>query len=150
MPMTDDRLKIGSDRMNALLARIEEHARDHMTGLSTEADLRALESSLGCALPAPYRTLLARTGGGIYYLRHEIFGARRVMIHDIELVPDVFSFRHWLGDAVPAGWLPVHRCESQIHILKFDGGDDAPVRLLDGSGPGYKDFATFFESVVMG
>src|SRR5688500_6397413 len=103
-------------RMDELIGCLRA-ARDlHIVGSGgTEDDLRATEERLGHPLPSPFRHFLQRQGGGIYYLRHEIFGARRVMVHDIETVPDLLSFRQWLGASVPAGWLPFHRSEGRIH-----------------------------------
>ena len=134
-------------RLQAVLARCEADAPRHMTGgPCAESALRHLEDALGAALPSPYRLFLSRLGGGVYYLRHEIFGAHRVILHDIELVTDVSSFRTWLGAEVPAAWLPVHRAGHRIHALDLQGS--GRVAVLGGSEPGYPDFTTFLEQVV--
>src|SRR5262245_10375647 len=128
-------------RMDALISQCQAHCRDHMTsGPCAEAELQSIEDRLGAPLPPLFRLFLQRTGGGVYYLRHEIFGARRVMIHDIELVPDLLTFREWLG-AVPGEWLPIHRSEGRVHAIELGQGESARVRPLDGVGPTYPDFA---------
>src|SRR5689334_14415900 len=84
---------LSSSPIDSLLRRCEADARVHMSnGGSSEEDVLLLERSLGRTLPDPFRLFLRRLGGGVFYLKHEIFGPRRVMIHDIELVPDLLSF----------------------------------------------------------
>jgi hypothetical protein len=136
-------------RLQAVVARCQQDAALHMTGgPCTEQELRHLEDALGRPLPPGYRTFLARLGGGVFYLRHEIFSAHRVMVHDIELVPDVLSFRQWLGVGVPPGLLPFHRAGSRIHALDLDGAPSGRVVVVDSPEPGYPDFVTFLEQVV--
>ena len=72
---------------------LERDRHRHLLAPSTEEDLQRLERAIEHPLPAQYRHFLGRLGGGIYYDRHEVFGAARLMIHDIELVPDVFAVR---------------------------------------------------------
>ncbi len=136
-------------RTELVIARCLANASAHMTGGPCDASsLWSLECRLGYALPEPLRLFLARVGGGVYYSKHEVFGARRVMIHDIELVPDLVSFRSWLGAAVPPDWLPIHRQEGVIHIIQL-GLETAPVRRIDDPAVLYPDFPTFFEKVVL-
>lgn len=119
-------------------------------GPASDDDLRGVEEALRRPLPEPFRLFLQRLGGGVFYLKHEIFGARRVMIHDIELVPGLLSFRTWLGSGLPSGLLPIHRADGRIHVLDLDAGPCAPVRVLGGGGRGYPDFTRFLEDVVLG
>jgi hypothetical protein len=138
-----------SARVDALIACLRTARDRHIVGGGcTEEDLRATEERLGHALPLAFRLFLQRQGGGIYYLRHEIFGARRVMVHDIEMVPDLLSFRQWLAAAAPDGWLPIHRTEGRMHAIRLGGEEPAPVRALEPGGPTYPDFATFLESLI--
>ena len=134
-------------RLQAVLARCEADAARHMTGgPCSESELRHMEDALGAPLPSPYRIFLSRLGGGVYYLRHEIFGAHRVILHDIELLPDALSFRTWLGPDVRPMLLPFHRAGGRIHALDLESA--GRVVVLGGSEPGYPDFTTFLEQVV--
>jgi hypothetical protein len=133
-----------------LLARCEADRNRHMAGGgASEDELRSVEDALRRPLPEPFRLFLQRLGGGVFYLKHEIFGPRRVMIHDIELVPDLLSFRTWLGAAVPPGLLPIHRADGKIHALDLDAGRGL-VRPLGAAGRTYPDFTRFLEDVVLG
>jgi len=140
-----------SMHIEILLARCEADRNRHMAGgAASEEELRSVEEALRRPLPEPFRLFLRRLGGGVFYLKHEIFGARRVMIHDIELVPDLLSFRSWLGTAVPAGLLPIHRADGKLHVLDLDAGPCAPVRPLGAPGRTYPDFTSFLEQIVLG
>jgi hypothetical protein len=137
------------DPLDVLVARCEAERGMHMTGGGcSEAELRCVEASLRGPLPGPLRSFLCRMGGGVFFLKHEIFGARRVMIHDIELVPDLLSFRAWLGSAVPPDLLPFHRADGQIHAIELGEGRGG-VRALNGAGTNYADFTTFLQRVVL-
>jgi hypothetical protein len=138
-------------RWESLLARCEADASLHMTGGGCpEPELRRIEEAIGYPLPVPYRLFLGRLGGGVYYLKHEIFGCRRVMTHDIELVPDVLSFRRWLGDMVSRNALPFHRADGRIHVLELSGDQAGLVRSIDEGGDRCSDFASFLEEFVVG
>jgi hypothetical protein len=133
--------------IDALVARFEADERQHMRGLlSTAAEIQDLESRIGSPLPEAVRQFLLRLGGGVYYMRHEIFGSRRVMIHDIELVPVILSFREWLG-VTGSRTLPIHRADGRVHVIEL-GSDPAPVFALDGGTPAYRDFTAFLDAVV--
>lgn len=137
------------DRIDDLIGRCEADGGLHITAdRNTDEQLAGIEARLGQSLPAPYRAFLRRLGGGVYYMRHEIFGARRVMTHDIELVPDVLSFKKWLGGTVPEGWLPIHRSADGVHVIQLGVPDPAPVRALGGIGTTYADFAAFLETLL--
>jgi hypothetical protein len=136
--------------LEALVARCQADCTSHMTGgPCREGELRCVEEALGCPLPGAFRLFLSRLGGGVFYLQHEVFGAHRVMIHDIELVPDLLSFRTWVGTRVPPRLLPIHRSGERIHAIDLDGGLSAAVVPLSGGGPGYSDFASFLGSVIV-
>jgi len=135
------------EHFDALVARCRADSAAHMTGgTCSEQELRNVEEILRRPLPAVFRSFLARQGGGVFYLRHEIFGAHRVMTHDIELVPDLLSFRAWLGAAVPANVLPIHRADGRIHALDLDAGC---VHPLGAASPCYPTFSEFLERVVL-
>jgi hypothetical protein len=120
----------------------------HTTGgPASEADLRALELALGTLLPPSYREFLSRFGGGVFFGRHEIFGARHVNVHDIELVPDVVgATKELLGEDPREGGavLAVHRDGDRIHVLEIRGGT---VRSIT-DGKHYPDFAALVAEIA--
>jgi len=133
----------------ALIRRCDNDRASHMLGgPCSELDLRAVEQALGLPLPPPLRLFLSRMGGGVFYLKHEVFGARRVMIHDIEIVPDILSFRAWLGPEVRPDVLPFHRADGRIHAMAL-GGDGSAVHVLGETEARYPDLTSFFRQVVV-
>jgi hypothetical protein len=138
-----------SARLEALIAQCQADRGSHMTGGGCdESELRAVEDVLLQPLPPDFRLFLSRLGGGVFYLEHEIFGARRVMIHDIEMVPDLLSFRTWLGRSAPADLLPVHRAGGRIHAIELGRHPCSSVRSLSDAVV-YPDFSTFLQHVVL-
>jgi hypothetical protein len=136
--------------MDEALDVLERDRALHLTQPCSEHDLDALEEALGRRLPADYRALLVRVGGGILYDRHELFGGRRLMVHDIELVPDVLSVRRMLeakGGAT-ASRIPLHRCAGELHLLDLSGGSDQ-TRVVGADGRVWRDLPAFLESVVL-
>jgi len=135
------------------LALLEADAPRHMTAEpATELELDGLEEALGRRLPEEFRIFLAHLGGGILYERHEVFGARRLVIHDIELVPDLVSFRHRLvdsgGQALTDDLVPFHRADGVVHLL--DLRRNGKARVVSGDGKrSYPDLACFLEQVVL-
>ena len=128
----------------------KDMARHTTTDRPSELELDALEEALGRKLPDQFRTLLGRLGGGIFYERHELFGARRLMVHDIELVPDLVSFhrRFAEGDIAAAPALvPFHRADGVVHLLDLRSGGEAVVSE-DGTRT-YPDLAHFLQNVVI-
>jgi len=109
---------------------LEEDQTRHMTtDRASERDLAVLEEALG--------------------RRHELFGARRFMVHDIELVPDLLSFRRrFAGSGLGPGLVPFHRADGVVHLLDLRGGSEAPVVSADGERS-YPDLACFLEHVVI-
>jgi hypothetical protein len=136
------------------LTALERDQPRHMTAEpATDLELDGVEEALGRRLPEEFRALLARLGGGILYERHEIFGARRLMLHDIELVPDLVSFRQRFAgvgrEALGDGFVPFHRADGVVHLfdLRAEGGPTVVV-TLDGARS-YPDLAGFLEQVVL-
>jgi hypothetical protein len=129
----------------------EGRARHMCTEPAGERELGHLEEALGGTLPADFRTFLSHIGGGILYERHEVFGARRLMVHDIELVPDLVSFRRRFVEAVgplAEHLVPFHRAEGVVHLLDLRGGGAPSVVSADGTRS-YPDLACFFEQFVL-
>ncbi|HEX6737343.1 MAG TPA: SMI1/KNR4 family protein, partial [Vicinamibacteria bacterium] len=142
-----------AEPLEAALAALERDAAEHLTAGPAAADeVAQLEERLGLRLPPAFRRFLERLGGGLFYQQHEIFGARRVLIHDIELLPDLVTFcRRVEADGLrPApGLLPFHRAGDVVHLLDLrDQGRASPaVRALDGSDS-YPDFEAFLTSLA--
>jgi hypothetical protein len=136
----------------ALATLARDGSRHMTTEPAGERDLDVLEEGLGERLPEQFRGLLGRLGGGIFYERHELFGARRLMIHDIELVPDLLTFRGlWMAGSGPGsqrGLVPFHRADGKVHLLDLRRATAAPVISADG-GRSYPDLACFLEQVVI-
>ena len=135
----------------ALQVLEKDLARHTTTDRPSELELDALEEALGHKLPDQFRTLLSRLGGGIFYERHELFGARRLMVHDIELVPDLVSFhRHFVAGEIgrAEGLVPFHRADGMVHLLDLRSGAEARVVSADGTRT-YRDLARFLQDVVI-
>ena len=136
----------------ALQALEKDLARHTTTDRPSELELDALEEALGRKLPDQFRAFLSRLGGGIFYERHELFGARRLMVHDIELVPDLVSFqRHFAAageTAMADALIPFHRADEVVHLLDLRTGGESPVVSADG-GRSYPDLASFLAQVVI-
>jgi hypothetical protein len=139
--------------IEAAIQVLEKDLPRHMTtDRPSELELDALEEALGRKLPDQFRTFLARLGGGIFYERHELFGARRLMVHDIELVPDLLSFHRRFaaaGEIAPADSLvPFHRADDVVHLLDLRSAGEAPIVSADGA-QSYPDLAHFLQHVVI-
>ena len=134
--------------LDELLALFEGESGAHMTaGPASEDDLRRVEATIGGSLPADLRAFLSRLGGGLYFHGHEIFGPARVMVHDIEMVPDLVSVRERLSpdpDA-PADIVPFHRARGTLHFF-----DRRRPGVFSASGEQlFADFASFLETIVV-
>jgi hypothetical protein len=140
-------LGAGDDRLERILSILERDQHQHVLAPCAEEDLLSLESVVGYRLPSAYRQLVTRLGGGLYYDRHEIFGARRLMMHDIELVPQALSVQTrqtaLRGGSPTPFLLPFHRTRDAIHWLDLRTG------TVHGGGRRYPDLANFLEEVVM-
>jgi SMI1-KNR4 cell-wall len=136
-----------------VLAVLERDRDRHMTAQpASEREMDLLEETLGQRFPEEFRTLLARLGGGIFYERHEVFGPRRLMVHDIELVPDLVSFRRRLitagGGESCQDYVPFHRADGVVHLLDLRESGGPAVVSLDGTRS-YPDLVRFLEEVVL-
>ena len=146
-------MEVPSVTIEEVLGTMARDRPQHMTtDPASQSDLDVLEEALGQRLPDEFRALLARFGGGIFYERHELFGARRLMIHDIELVPDLLTFRRLLADDVvrelERGLVPFHRADGRIHLLDLRRATGATVISADGKRS-YPDLTCFLAEVVI-
>lgn len=145
-------MKPGTLRLDQILLAFTGEMDRHTTGgPASDRDLRRLEASIGHRLPPSLRAFLLHLGGGLFFNGHEIFGAQRVMIHDIELVPDIISMRDWLARTrdLREGLIPFHRARGVIHVLDLRSNDaNERVSCLDGPDD-YPNLAGFLETVVL-
>lgn len=136
--------------MDEALLMLEQDRARHLTQPCSERDLDLLEQALGRRLPAEYRALLARVGAGILYDDHEVFGSRRLMVHDIELVPDVLTVARQRADGGrpwPAHLVPFHRSQGRVHLLDVSDGGNAAVLGEDGAR--WRSLPEFLHEVVL-
>jgi hypothetical protein len=137
----------GDGTIDAILDALERDRDRHLLAPCTEDDLDALQSGLAWPLPRDYRRLLSRLGGGLYYDRHEVFGALRLMVHDIELALGALAMRSTLsaasGGATAPFLLPLHRDGDAVHWLDLRSG------RIEGPGGPYADLAAFLSAVVL-
>jgi SMI1 / KNR4 family (SUKH-1) len=132
-----------------ILALFESESAAHMSaGPASEGDLARLEEAIGARLPDDFRAFLVRLGGGLYFHGHEIFGPCRVMIHDIEMVPDLASVRERLTvlPGAPPSLFPFHRARGTFNFLDAD----APGPVFSGRGERlFPDLASFLDTIVL-
>ena len=64
-------------------------------------------------LPPALTSVLTTIGNGIFFGHEEVFGPRRLMIHDIELLPDMMSVKA-ASPGLPEAWLPFHRRDGVV------------------------------------
>lgn len=139
--------------LEEILDVLEGDRDRHMIGEpATTGDLNHVEAVLGHRLPAGLRSFLQRFGGGIFYERHEVFGCRRLIIHDIELVPDVLTMCRRLeaAEGVPNYLLPFHRADGIIHLvdLRTTPAGESAVLSWEGSRT-FPTLTGFLEAVLV-
>ena len=134
----------------ALLHRFETDADARMTVPASEEELHRIDEALGQPLPASLRSLLQEVGSGLYEGGHEIFGPLRLMLHDIELVPDLLSVRARLmaEGVLHPQFLPFHRGGATFHLIRTEGAGSGCVVSLP-AGRVYADLASFIEQVLL-
>ena len=133
-----------------LFQRFDSDSEARMTVLASDEDLSRLDGALGRPLPAPLRALLKEVGAGLYEGGHEIFGPTRLMVHDIELVPDLLSVRARLAaeGVLDPHFVPFHRAGATFHLIRTDGAGAGGVVSLP-SGKVWGDLASFVEQVLL-
>ena len=137
--------------LETLLHRLEDGgAEARMTSPASDEELQRIDEALGRPVPAPLRALLREVGSGLYEGGHEIFGPSRLMLHDIELVPDILSMRARLmaEGVLHPHFLPFHRGGATFHLIRTEGPGAGCVVSLP-SGRVYADLASFIEQVLL-
>jgi hypothetical protein len=135
--------------LRRVLRRFASEGEAHMTVPATEEELRRIEEATGAPIPADARELLRTLGAGMYDRGHEVFGPTRVMIHDIELVPDMLSVRARLRAEISDGdgLLPLHRGAGRVHLVRTKGPRAGEI-VSHPAGASYPDLVTFLETVM--
>ena len=140
-----------SQALEALLDRLAADLDRHLlAGPAEEPELSHLEQSLRLRLPAGFRALLRRLGGGILYDRHEVFGPRPLQLHDIEFVPALAAVQGRLRAGLGPGLLAFHRGGGLVHAfdLRLGGDEPVPIVSMDGAAH-YPSLEGFLEAVVL-
>ena len=96
---------------------VERHAAEHLRFEPVPREqIAELEARLGRRLPPELAAMLETVGNGIFFGKEELFGPRRLMVHDIELLPDMMSVKA-ATRGLPDEWLPFHRCDGMLHVV---------------------------------
>jgi hypothetical protein len=121
----------------ALAAEIGRRETEHLRfGPVPRAEIAALEARIGHRLPAALASALETVGNGIFFGKEELFGPRRMMVHDIELLPDMMTIKAGIA-GLPADWLPFHRRDDVVHVVDLSEGAFGQVRSWpDGAAHG--------------
>ncbi len=118
-----------------LLAGIERHAPEHLRfGAVPRDQIAVLEQRLGWPLPPALTSVLTTIGNGIFFGHEEVFGPRRLMIHDIELLPDMMSVKA-ASPGLPEAWLPFHRRDGVVHAVDLSPEGFGQVHAWPGGAP---------------
>jgi SMI1/KNR4 family protein SUKH-1 len=96
---------------------LDRHASEHLRFEPVPHEqIAELEARLGRRLPLELAAMLEAVGNGIFFGREELFGPRRLMIHDIELLPGMMGVKA-ATPGLPDEWLPFHRCDGALHVV---------------------------------
>ena len=96
---------------------VERHSAEHLRFEPVPHEqIAELEARIGQRLPLELAAMLETVGNGIFFGREELFGPRRLMVHDIELLPDMMSVKA-ATPGIPGEWLPFHRCDGALHVV---------------------------------
>ena len=106
---------------------VERHSGEHLRFAPvSRAEIAELEARLGRSLPPELAAMLETVGNGIFFGREELFGPRRLMVHDIELLPGMTGVQA-ATPGLPADWLPFHRCDGALHVVDLKPEADGAV-----------------------
>ena len=96
---------------------VERHSAEHLRFEPVpHQQIAELEARIGQRLPLELSAMLETVGNGIFFGREELFGPRRLMVHDIELLPDMMSVKT-ATPGLPEEWMPFHRCDGALHVV---------------------------------
>ena len=129
---------------SALAEAVNRHDLEHLRfGAVPHAEIAAFERSLGRHLPAALVSVLETVGNGIFFGKEELFGPRRMMVHDIELLPDMATVKA-ATVGLPDAWLPFHRCDGVLHVVDLSPEALGQVRTWPDAVP-CGDIAAFLD-----
>ncbi len=126
----------------ALAAQIGRRESEHLRfGPVPPAEIAALEARIGRSLPPALVSALETVGNGIFFGKEELFGPRRMMVHDIELLPDMMTVKA-AAPGMPEAWLPFHRRDGALHVVDLSDEFFGQVRSWPEGAPqgGVADF----------
>ena len=127
---------------------VERHSAEHLRFEPVpHAQIAELEARLGRSLPPELAAMLETVGNGIFFGKEELFGPRRLMVHDIELLPDMMSVKA-ATPGLPEEWLPFHRCDGVLHVVDLRPQSLGDVYSWPGSAP-QGDVGSFLASRLM-
>ena len=105
------------EKRGSLIETVERHAPEHLRfGPVPREQITAFEARLGRPLPPALTAVLESVGNGIFFGKEELFGPRRLMVHDIELLPDMLTVKAQ-APGLPEAWLPFHRRDGVLHVV---------------------------------
>ncbi len=133
--------------MAEVIDAVERHAAEHLRfGAVPAADVAEFEARIGRRLPPALAEALETIGNGIFFGKEELLGPRRLMVHDIELLPDMLSVKA-RAEGLPADWLPFHRRDATLHVVDLAPASFGEVRSWpDGRSLG--DVAAFLAALL--
>ena len=133
--------------MREVLEALSRRRSAHLTqGPVPAAEIAELQKRLGLLLPPALVALLTEAGNGIFLGEHEVFGPRRLMVHDIELLPDMMSVKAQ-AQGMPEPWLPFHRRDGVVHAVDLSPEGFGEVHAWPG-GAGCGPVAAFLEGCL--
>jgi hypothetical protein len=120
---------------DTLMEAVERHSPEHLRFGPVPRECRTeFEARIGRSLPAALTAVLETAGNGIYFGKEELFGPRRLMVHDIELLADMMSVKAQLP-GLPEDWLPFHRCDGVVHAVDLSPARYGEVHAWPGGAP---------------
>jgi hypothetical protein len=121
--------------MAELIEALERRAPEHLRfGAVPRADIAEFEARIGRPLPPALAAVLETAGNGIFFGKEELLGPRRLMVHDIELLPDMLSVKS-RTPGLPDAWLPFHRRDGVLHVVDLAPETYGQVRSWPDRAP---------------
>jgi hypothetical protein len=137
----------GAPDLGDVVEALRLRAAAHLTqGPVPEREVEEFAKRLDVRLPPELVALLTQVGNGIFFGEDELFGPRRLMVHDIELVPDMLTVKSALP-TLPATWLPFHRRGRTVHAVQL-GAHGYGTVFSSPAGATWPDVAAFARDLL--